>query len=620
LPVPTSPSLVTVQDSHTRERRILIRLPAPFRDFVSSPRTSVLFAKILAAATVALGVAAVVTSIWIIIRTYSPVLFWDQWEVLRTLANSGGHPSLRDFWSQHNEHRVVTGRLLDFADLFLFGGRNVSLFVEIVVLQLCHLALLLWVVRRFGSLPRTVYVTLAGFLTYCLFSPIQIENFIWAFQTVFILTSLSATACCAAALCHHERATSGGGRGTSAYLFLAIAWAFIGEITEAHGLITWAALLFLAFALSWSRRDKVIAAAAACVAIAAYLIGYRSPDPPEVLRDALSHPAKVLHFVVVYLARSWDGHLPSGSVWPSVSESVTFLVIAMTFGCAVWCLRRPRRFSPLQIAMLANLLFGLGTAAMTAVGRLQYGGLQAAMAIRYQTPALVFWGSLAIFLASEVDWRPPKRLLVAQVALLIMALAGGARWYEMGHFAEARQYGDELAWNAIIRGQFTDPVVRHVYFDPPRLSPLVVFLRGHGWGPAGAITSFARLQTDSRSPQIQGYRVQAHACFGHWDQAWRSGLTSVFVNGWGLSQLAGEVPHRVAFAARDGKIISYAGVNTVRADVAARYPAAKGVRAGWETNLSVPGDGMYHVFLLFDNAGVACPLPGELRIAHYPVF
>jgi hypothetical protein len=595
-------------------------LPASFRDFFSSSRASVLFAKILAATTVALGVAALLTSIWIIIRTYSPVLFWDQWEVIRTLSSSGGHPSLRDFWSQHNEHRVVTGRLFAFADLFLFGGRNVSLFIEIVVLQLCHLILLLWVIRRFGSLPTTVYVSLAGFLTYCLFSPIQMENFIWAFQTVFILTSLAATACCVAALCHTQRATSAAGRRTSVYLVLAISCAFTGEITEAHGLITWAALLFLAFALRWSRRDKAIAAGAAFVAIAAYLIGYKSPDSPEALTGALSHPEKVLHFVVTYFARSWDGHLPSGSAWPSVSESVTFLVIAMTFGCAVWCLRRPPRFSPLQITMLANLLFGIGTAAMTAVGRLQYGGLQAAMAIRYQTPALVFWGSLATFLALEVDWRPPKRLLVAQVGLLILALAGGARWYEMGHFAEARQYGNELAWNAIVRGQFTNPLVRHVYSEPTRLPPLVAFLRGQGWGPAGAITTFARLQTDSRSPQIQGYRVQAHACFGHWDQAWRSGLTSVFVNGWGLSQLAGEAPHRVAFTRKDGTIISYAGVNTVRADVAAHYPAAKGVRTGWETNLSVPGDGIYHVFLLFDDAGVACPLPGELRIAHYPVF
>lgn len=572
-------------------------------------------------ATVALGVAALVTSIWMIIRTYSPVLFWDQWEVVRTLMNSGGHPALRDFWAQHNEHRVVTGRLFGFADLFLFGGRNVSLFIEIVVLQLCHLVLLLCVLRRFGSLPATVYVTLAGFLTYCLFSPIQMENFIWAFQTVFILTSLAATACCAAAVCHHDRATGPRGRGSMVYLLLAIGFAFLGEITEAHGLISWPVLLFLAFALRWSRRDQAITAAAAAIAIAAYLIGYRSPDSPEALRDALRHPGRILHFVVTYLGRSWDGHLPSGSVWPSVSESLTFLVIATTFGCAAWSLRRPRRFSPLQIALLGNLLFGIGTAAMTAVGRLQYGGLQAATAIRYQTPALVFWGSLAALLALEVNWSPPKRLPVAQAALLILALAGGARWYEMGHFAEARQYGSELAWNAIVQGRFTDPALAAISFEPARLPPLVSFLRGHGWGPAGEITSFARLQTAaSRAAQIEGYQVQANACIGHWDQAWRSGLTRVSVNGWGLSRLAGQSPHRVAFAASDGKIIAHAGVDIVRADVAAQYPAAGGVRTGWQTNLSVPGEGIYRVFLLFDKAGVACPLPGELRIRHYPVF
>ena len=171
------------------------------------------------------------------------------------------------------------------------------------------------------------------------------------------------------------------------------------------------------------------------------------------------------------------------------------------------------------------------------------------------------------------------------------------------------------------RGRFTDPAVNHVYFEPERLSPLVSFLRGHSWGPAGEITSFARLQTGSRAPQIQGYQVQANACLGHWDQAWRSGLTSVSVNGWGLSQLAGQAPHRAAFTGKGGKIIAYADVDTVRNDVAAQYPAAGGVRTGWGlTNLSVPGDGIYHVFLLFDQAGAACPLPGELRIRQYPIF
>jgi hypothetical protein len=80
------------------------------------------------------------------------------------------------------------------------------------------------------------------------------------------------------------------------------------------------------------------------------------------------------------------------------------------------------------------------------------------------------------------------------------------------------------------------------------------------------------------------------------------------------------VPHRVAFTRKNGTIIAYADVNTVRQDVAAQYPAAGRVPTGWETNLSVPGDGLYHAFLLFDKTRVACPLPGELRIRHYPIF
>ena len=237
----------------------------------------------LASAALTLGILALAVSVWIVVHTYSPVLFWDQWEIVRTLMKSHGHFTLRDLWAQHNEHRVVTGRLFGFADLYWFGGRNVSLYVEIIGLQLCHLLLLIYLVRRFGRLPPAVYATVVGFLAYCLFSPIQMENFIWAFQTVFILTSLAATACCAAALIHADRGAGGEGKRKPIWLFIAVLCAFTAEVTEAHGLVTWPVLLFLAFALRFSPRDRIIVFVAAGVAITAYMIGYHSPDSPQAL-------------------------------------------------------------------------------------------------------------------------------------------------------------------------------------------------------------------------------------------------------------------------------------------------------------------------------------------------
>src|SRR5690349_43713 len=101
------------------------RAPYTIRLLVSSrtsvPRQFAILANILAAAIVILGIVATATTIWLVVHTYSPVLFGDQWELIRTLVKSHGHPSLRDFWAQHNEHRIVTGRLFGFADFYFFG-------------------------------------------------------------------------------------------------------------------------------------------------------------------------------------------------------------------------------------------------------------------------------------------------------------------------------------------------------------------------------------------------------------------------------------------------------------------------------------------------------------------
>jgi hypothetical protein len=204
--------------------------------------------------------------------------------------------------------------------------------------------------------------------------------------------------------------------------------------------------------------------------------------------------------------------------------------------------------------------------------------------------------------------------------LLILMVAGGGRWFDMGRFAESRQYWPEMAWNAMVEGRFDDPAVAMIYYQPSGLKPLVKYVREHHWGPAGEITSFARLKATNQSPRIDGYRSEPKACLGHWDRARRSGLTSVSVGGWALSQAPGQVARRVAFVTGPGKIIGYAGVNNVRQDVAGQYPSARNVKTGWDANLVLPGAGIYRAFLLFEDQRAACPIGVELRIRHFPVF
>ena len=583
--------------------------------FLSRPFAALL-TKLFAFILAIFGILTVMVTVWIVLRTYSPVLFWDQWQVLGVLMESGGHPSLRQLWAQHNEHRLFVGRLLGFADLLFFRGRNVSLFAEILGLQLCHLLLFALVFRRWGRLPWPVYASLVGFLAYCLFSPLQMENFDWAFQVVFVLTSFAATACFASALWCYQQ-TAAGSRWRLLALTLCLLTAFIAEGSVAHGLLTWPVLILLAFALRFRPRDRWIIAAVASAAIAAYLIGYQSPAPPHALADALSRPLDLLKFILTYLGNSWDAHLPNESRWPVVSESVCLIAIIATLVYAVRCWRRRSSCSPLQIFLLGNLLFGLGTAGMTALGRLRFG-IPLALASRYQTPALVFWGSLAALLAVTMDWSTPRRLLAGQTILLVLMLAAAGRWNQMAQIAAARQYQLEESWNAVVHDRFSDPAAARLFYSLDMLKGFVPYLRQRHWGPSGEITSFAKIQRTGESARLQGYRLLPSACLGQLEETHRSGLTSVFVKGWAYNRFDLQPAGRIALASGAGQVIGYADLSTVRPDVAAHYPGAQNLETGWQANISVPADGLYHAFLLFGDTHSACALQNELRIRNLP--
>jgi len=104
----------------------------------------------LATAILFLGLAAAATTARIVYRTYSPTIVMDQWGVVDDLMRAGGDfLPISTLWAQQNEHRIVVGRLACLADLHFFGGRNVSLLVEIFLVQVVSAILFLWMFHHF---------------------------------------------------------------------------------------------------------------------------------------------------------------------------------------------------------------------------------------------------------------------------------------------------------------------------------------------------------------------------------------------------------------------------------------------------------------------------------------
>jgi hypothetical protein len=148
----------------------------------------------VAAFIILLALAAVCVSIGLCLKTYMRCPFGDEWSVITEIARGRSPLSVRWLWTQHNEHRIAISRLLIWADLFWFGATTKSLFLEIFLVQTCHLGLVVWFVERRTRLDLAVRRTVQGLFAYCLFHPAQQANFTSAFQISFIMPFCITTA------------------------------------------------------------------------------------------------------------------------------------------------------------------------------------------------------------------------------------------------------------------------------------------------------------------------------------------------------------------------------------------------------------------------------------------
>jgi hypothetical protein len=109
------------------------------------------------------------------------VPFWDEWEMLAPQQLPAGL-SLAWLYEQHNEHRVVTSKLLTWA-LYRFNGWN---HVGHQAINFLLYGLLLFVLVRFAkrSAPWLDTWISVSFIIFLL-SPIAYENHFWGFQSTF---------------------------------------------------------------------------------------------------------------------------------------------------------------------------------------------------------------------------------------------------------------------------------------------------------------------------------------------------------------------------------------------------------------------------------------------------
>lgn len=576
---------------------------------------STLWTRLCAIILVLLGFATVTATAVIVVRSYSPYLFWDQWSEIAFWMGLGGQHTIAAFWSQHNEHRIPILRLLCLADLKYFGGTNKSLLIEIFVIQCAHAVLLTWVAKKYGALNGAVVLSLAGFVTYCLFSPLQIEVFYWGFEVTFVLVGLAASACFACAVAYPRIEPAGWVR-RNFIVGLSILCCVVAESSLANGLLTWLLLLVLALKLKFARHHVWIIVAASSLGILAYLAGYHSPADNSNPFQTIRQPGRVLSYVVGCLSSSWDNSSVSAITWPNLSQSVTLIAIFLSVGGAIKCLTS-RACSRLHLFVFSNLTFTLATIVMNALGRLKYGYAHAATS-RYQVMALMFWACIGILLASYAPRYSARTVRWFQAAVIVLLISSVYRWSEMQTFALEHQAAVKTGWVALSRHLMGDPAIHWLFPDANPLRQWFDFIQVNHLGAEPAYPGPARVAQVPNHMRLSGFKYRPLDCDGRLDEVVQITPHSFFLTGWAYDFQDGTRDVKVAVASPKGTAISFTPLHIPRPDVPKVLPKIQAVNTGWALTLNFPVQGDYSVFLIRDRDHSACPIQDLVHVQDVP--
>jgi hypothetical protein len=567
----------------------------------------------LAWAILVFGIGTALYMAWIVYRTHTPVLFGDQWSFVNVLMRSGGHLNLQLLWAQHNEHRFPFGKLAYFADL-KYGAKNVSLLVEIFLIRISEAVFLLWFFRRYYASHRSVFLTAGGFWIFCLFYPIQMENFYWGAGVMDVSLTFAASVAIGAFVIYADRTSA----RRSAWLITSLAAGMFAECSMASGIFVWPVLLLLAFLCRVDRNIRWLISMIGVLSIAAFVWGLRKPVRTANPWESLRHPLAVAKYMREYLSWSWDPAAPTDRLWPTFSQFCVMLAVAIVLIAFVRMLTSAARPHPLRAFLIANLLFLLVTAFITALGRINFGMVQATDS-RYQSFALAFWGSFAAL--ALISLAPSQnqhlRLIAIQTVLLLLLLMSVPRSLEWLSLAKAHQIALSRGYITLVKDPANIEAQTQVatFTNFPELH---AFLQSNHLGmddreipPAGSINPTDPSQLHSRVKTFQV--IDSIHCAGFLDSAtpelgWN---TRVALTGWAWDMDSHSRPSRVILVSQDGSILGSGRVSIDRPDVRTGVSFVTDLKSGWMAEAYVPHGSVVRAFAVSDPARTACALVNE---------
>ena len=565
-----------------------------------------LLVTMLTVVAVAVSVATVASTLYIVFHDYVRLPHGDEWEMI-----AHWHEKWRDtdssWWhlfDQHNEHRIAVPRLIFFSDLKWFEGSGIFTLGCLISIQLIHSIFLCVLVCKSLRFKLGASLIAGGLVVLLMFSVFQIRNLVWGFQLQFVGVFALSTLAFFSLLQHVPTRSHPNSRISELPFALGIMFCIGATFTMANGLLTWPVGLLIAIQQRWSLRRLLAFLGIACLIWLAYFYDFEFVSGHSNPWEGLENIWPLAQYVAIYIGR------PISPFWQEYAIGIGMVGILITTTSVILFIfdKDNARFdSKASRTLLAVSIFILLTALITGLGRVDFG-LEQAASSRYSTPAVIYWiSSITILLTVQLKNARMKVALRHLSGFLIFSAIASAITYQFKvpeiaeHLARTRM----AAASSLLTGVYDKSAIRHIHPHPRRVMDKIGILQEE------RLSLFSTDAVALVGQPLNARLVMASGnhCTGHIDEVKmvKSDKNGIRLAGWAVNRQAQKRADTVLFVV-DGTINGIAFSGRQRPDVEKIFPEISD--SGWLGYAKIwPGETL-QAYAVVSDGQAACLLNG----------
>jgi hypothetical protein len=312
-----------------------------------------------------------------------------------------GQVSFASLWAPHNEHRILIARIIFIILNPIIGWNSLAMMVlSWGIITGTALFLFQRLTTVFDPSKKRLWSALVGLCFLALLSPIQQENWLWAFQLSFFLAQAGVILSLFSVSLTSIR--------FALRLGLAILCAAVASLSSAQGLMAWPALIITVLLTEETRQRKLAGLLVLCLATAliycAYFTNYQTPSVGHLtFQEIVREPQAPLLYGLGLLGAPLTFWVPDNL---RTRLAITFGSILLLLFVWFFYLNLAKGHRGKAAPWMGVACFVLAFCLMTSVGRAGFGTDNAVITSRYTTHTL--WFTMAVLALGYLafDGRP----------------------------------------------------------------------------------------------------------------------------------------------------------------------------------------------------------------------